>query len=55
MIVYYSGTLLVKGDNVEDILRERANVMLAFGYTIGDFLNKRIKPMYRGRKKKRQK
>jgi hypothetical protein len=55
MKIYYSGTLLVKGDNVEDILRERANVMLAFGYAIGDWLNKRIKPMHQGRKKKRSK
>ncbi len=55
MKVYYSGTLLVQGDNVEDILRERANVMLAFGYSIGNWLERRIKPMYRGRKKRLKK
>ena len=52
MIVYYSGTLLVKGDNAEDVLRERANVMLTFGYSIGDWMSKRIKPIRNSRRQK---
>lgn len=55
MKIYYSGTLLLRGENVEDILKDGSHVMLAFGYAIGGWLGKRIRPMYQSRKRKKPK
>lgn len=52
MKIYYSGTLLKKGENPENVLKHGIHIMLAFGYSIGDWLGRRIRPLYRMRRKK---